>query len=539
MTANLADLLAHTAAQRPDGVALIDAESGVRLTWQELEDTVARCATGLSAQGLVAGNRVAIAIGNRVELVVLHLAALRARLVSVPVNPRSATGELLRVVADSGARLLVADPTTVDPARAVVTGLREALPHEGRAGAPRLVVLDAPTAGDEIAYDALLAEPAAVLPPPRDAESLAVLLYTSGTSGRPRAAMLSHRALLANITQAGSIDPPLVQADDVVYGVLPLFHVYGLNAVLGQVLATGATLVVVDGFSVEQSLEHVRLHGVTVLPVAPPVLASWRAVGDLADRLAGVRTVMSGAAPMPEDLVTEYADRFGLRVHQGYGLTETAPVLTSTLCGTDPAKRGSVGRALPGVTLRVRDDAEGGERVRGGAPDDVPSGDPGVIEVRGDNLFSGYWPDGEGGPDAEGWWSTGDIGLLDADGDLFLVDRVTEIVIVSGFNVYPSEIEEVLTEVPQVQEAVVLGVPDVSTGEAVVAYLRLGPGQPTDPASLEEVVAAAHRHAAERLARFKRPARIEVVDSLPRTVTGKVARGRLRSQARGAPDVLG
>ncbi len=541
MTANLTELLAHTAAQRPDAVALIDAESGVRLTWPELEDAVARCATGLSAQGLVAGNRVAIAIGNRAELVVLHLAALRARLVSVPVNPRSATGELLRVVADSGARLLVADPTTADPARAVVTGLREALPHDGRAGAPRLVVLDAPVAGDELAYDALLAQPAAALPPPRDAESLAVLLYTSGTSGRPRAAMLSHRALLANVEQAGRVDPPLVQPDDVVYGVLPLFHVYGLNAVLGQVLATGATLVVVDGFSVEQSLEHVRLHGVTVLPVAPPVLAAWRAVGDLADRLAGVRTVMSGAAPMPEDLVTEYADRFGLRVHQGYGLTETAPVLTSTLCGTDPAKRGSVGRALPGVSLRVRDDAEvGGGELGGGDPGgEVPSGDPGVIEVRGDNLFSGYWPDGEGGPDAEGWWSTGDIGILDADGDLFLVDRVTEIVIVSGFNVYPSEIEEVLTEVPQIQEAVVLGVPDVSTGEAVVAYVRLGPGQPTDPASLEEVVAAAHRHAGERLARFKRPARIEVVDSLPRTVTGKVARGRLRSQARGAPDVLG
>ncbi len=541
MTANLAELLAQTAAQRPDGVALIDAESGVRLTWNELEDTVARCATGLSAQGLVAGNRVAIAIGNRAELVVLHLAVLRARLVSVPVNPRSATGELLRVVADSGARLLVADPTTVDPARAVVTGLREAISHEGRAGAPRLVVLDAPVAGDEVSYDTLLAEPATQLPPPRDAESLAVLLYTSGTSGRPRAAMLSHRALLANIEQAGSVDPPLVRADDVVYGVLPLFHVYGLNAVLGQVLATGATLVVVDGFSVEQSLEHVRLHGVTVLPVAPPVLASWRAVGDLADRLSGVRTVMSGAAPMPEDLVAEYADRFGLRVHQGYGLTETAPVLTSTLCGTDPAKRGSVGRVLPGVSLRVRDDAEidAGDPGRGGTHGELASGDPGVIEVRGGNLFSGYWPDGEGGPDSEGWWSTGDVGMLDADGDLFLLDRVTEIVIVSGFNVYPSEIEEVLTEVPQVQEAVVLGVPDVSTGEAVVAYLLLGPGQPTDPASLEEVVTAAHRHADERLARFKRPARIEVVDSLPRTVTGKVARGRLRSRARGAPDVLG
>ena len=220
---------------------------------------MARCAAGLAGQGLVAGNRVAIAIGNRIELVVLHLAALRARLVSVPVNPRSATGELLRMVADSGARLLVADATTVDPARAVVTGPAGGAGRaRARTGAPRLVVLDSPVAGDEIGYESLLAAEPSALPAARDAESLAVLLYTSGTSGRPRAAMLSHRALLANIDQAARVEPPMVTADDVVYGVLPLFHVYGLNAVLGQVLATGATLVLVDGFSAEQSLDARR-----------------------------------------------------------------------------------------------------------------------------------------------------------------------------------------------------------------------------------------------------------------------------------------
>ena len=263
-----------------------------------------------------------------------------------------------------------------------------------------------------------------MLPAARDAESLAVLLYTSGTSGRPRAAMLSHRALLANIDQAARVEPPMVTADDVVYGLLPLFHVYGLNAVLGQTLATGATLVLVDGFSAEQSLDHVTSYGVTVLPVAPPVLAAWRSVDGLADRLAGVRTVMSGAAPLSEELLEEYAARFGVRVHQGYGLTETAPVLTSTLCGTDEAKRASVGRALPGVELRLREESTGSESRGRGVED---AGDPGVIEVRGANLFSGYWPDGSDGPDADGWWSTGDVGLLDDDGDLFLLDRVKEL----------------------------------------------------------------------------------------------------------------
>ncbi len=534
MTANLAELVAHAASQRPDRVALVAPESGATLTWAQLEDAVARCAAGLAGHGLVAGNRVAIAVGNRIELVVLHLAALRARLVSVPVNPRSATGELLRMVADSGARLLVADATTVDPARAVVTGLREALANEERTGAPRLVVLDSPVSGDEISYESLQAAEPSLLPAARDAESLAVLLYTSGTSGRPRAAMLSHRALLANIDQAARVEPPMVTADDVVYGLLPLFHVYGLNAVLGQTLATGATLVLVDGFSAEQSLDHVTSYGVTVLPVAPPVLAAWRSVDGLADRLAGVRTVMSGAAPLPEELLEEYATRFGVRVHQGYGLTETAPVLTSTLCGTDEAKRASVGRALPDVELRLREESTGSESGGGRGAEDA--GDPGVIEVRGANLFSGYWPDGNDGPEADGWWSTGDVGLLDEDGDLFLLDRVKELIIVSGFNVYPSEIEEVLVEVPQVQEAAVVGVPDESTGEAVVAYLRLAEGHEVDP---DAAVEAARAHAAIRLARFKQPVRVEVVETLPRTVTGKVARGRLRERVRrGAPGIL-
>jgi long-chain acyl-CoA synthetase len=526
VTANLSELVIQAAARSPEGTALVDADGGATVTWAELEDAVARCAAGLAGHGLVAGNRVALAVGNRVELVVLYLAALRARLVAVPVNPRSATGELLRIVADSGARVLVADATTVDPARAVVTGLREALDRGESAapsGAPRLVVLDSAVAGDEISYDALLTAEPADLPVARDAESIAVLLYTSGTSGRPRAAMLSHRALLANIDQAGRVEPPMVGPDDVVYGVLPLFHVYGLNAVLGQVLARGATIVLVDGFDVESSLHHVQQHGVTVLPVAPPVLQAWRHVPDLGERLAGVRTVMSGSAPLSSEVLEDYATRIGVTVHQGYGLTETAPVLTSTLCchGDVTAKRGSVGAPLPGVELRLVDDD-------GRSPE---TGDPGEIEARGANLFSGYWPDASGGPGPDGWWATGDVGILDGDGDLFLVDRVKELIIVSGFNVYPSEIEEVLAELPEVSEAVVLGVPDERTGEAVVAYLRLADEAAGDE---EAALERARRHAETRLARFKWPSHVEVVEEVPRTVTGKVARGRLRARLRRA-----
>jgi long-chain acyl-CoA synthetase len=209
-------------------------------------------------------------------------------------------------------------------------------------------------------------------------------------------------------------------------------------------------------------------------------------------------------------------------VHQGYGLTEAAPVVTSTLCRSgagEHAKTGSVGAALPGIEIRLVDDA--------GHPPDGE--DAGEIWVRGDNLFSGYWPDGSDGPDQDGWYGTGDVGFLDKDGELFLVDRLKELVIVSGFNVYPSEVEEVVAEVDGVDEVAVIGTEHPETGEAVVAYVRRAPDTQYAAEELEAVV---REHCATRLARFKQPTEVHVVDELPHTVTGKVAKGRLREGRR-------
>ena len=217
-----------------------------------------------------------------------------------------------------------------------------------------------------------------------------------------------------------------------------------------------------------------------------------------------------GSAPLEPQVIEEFTSVTGIPVHQGYGLTEASPVVTSTLCSRSH-QPGSVGAALPGIELRLMDEA--------GQP--VCGEDPGEIQVRGDNLFSGYWPDGADGPDDDGWYGTGDVGFLDADGDLYLVDRLKELVIVSGFNVYPTEVEDVIREVDGVADAAVIGVPDEETGEAVVAYVVAAVPEP----HLEEAVRA---HATERLARFKQPSRIEVVDELPVTVTGKVQKGRLR-----------
>jgi long-chain acyl-CoA synthetase len=514
------ELLSIAAREESHRTALSEASTGRAITWSELDELVDRVAVGLSGLGLVAGYRVMLALTNRVEFVAAYLGVLRAGMVAVPVNPRSATGELVRMLADSGARLVVADATTIAGVRAAVTGLGEAIAAAPSAVVPpRIVAVGIAAEDDEVPWDQLVAQPGEPVVVRSDPEAVAVLLYTSGTSGRPRAAMLSHRALRANIEQVADVEPPMIVGQDVVLGVLPLFHVYGLNAVLGQVLRQHARLVLVDGFEPEGSLDIIEDEAVSVVPVAPPVLAYWMQLPGLEDRLGPVRLVLSGSAPLSPELTEAFTGRTGVAVHQGYGLTEAAPVVTSTLrsggaSDTDPR---SVGAALPGIELRLADD-------EGRAPE---PGDPGEILVRGDNLFSGYWPDGADGPDGDGWFATGDVGHLDGERGLHLVDRLKELVIVSGFNVYPSEVEDVVAELTEVAGVAVIGVPDDVTGEAVVAYVT--PAEHTDPERLPALVA---EHCSRRLARFKQPVAVHVVEELPYTATGKVQKGRLRATAR-------
>ncbi|MBO9522466.1 MAG: acyl--CoA ligase [Nocardioidaceae bacterium] len=521
MATNLAELLETAARTEPDKIAVSEAATGRTVTWAALDDLADRVAHGLSAAGMVAGYRVMIATTNRIEFVASYLGVLRARMVAVPVNPRSATGEVLRMLVDSGSRMVIADPSTISLVRAAVAGVAEAIAagaegHPDAPAPPRIVSIGTTLEPGERSWDHLVLETGDPVPGETDPESLAVLLYTSGTSGRPRAAMLSHRALRANIDQVAEVEPAMITGRDVVFGVLPLFHVYGLNAVLGQVVRQHARIVLVDGFDPEGSLDIVEDEAISVLPVAPPVFAYWMQLPGLEDRLGPVRTVLSGSAPLDPDLVEAFEKRTGIRVQQGYGLTEAAPVVTSTLCSTDPDRR-SVGAALPGIELRLVDED-------GRPPEDE---DGGEILVRGANLFSGYWPDGADGPDEDGWWPTGDVGYLDAAGDLILVDRLKELVIVSGFNVYPSEVEEVIAELAEVDGVAVIGVDDELTGEAVVAYVK--PAGEVDPGTLAERV---RTHAAGRLAGFKQPSVIHVVEALPYTVTGKVQKGRLRATER-------
>ncbi|HWJ11832.1 MAG TPA: AMP-binding protein [Nocardioides sp.] len=518
---DVAALVRSAALDHPDRLAVVEA-GGRGLTWSELDDEVARLASGLGTAGILAGHRVVIAMGNRIEFVTTYLGVLRAQAVAVPVNPGSTVTELAAMLVDSGARAVVVDPDTVARAREAVarTEVVAAARDEGRP-LPRLVVVGADAAASsEMSYDDLRAVEARPVPPLPDPEKLAVLLYTSGTSGRPRAAMLTHRALLANVDQVATVQPPMISPDDVVLGVLPLFHVYGLGAVLGGVLRHRAKLVLADRFDPEGTLDLIEDEACSVVPVAPPVFAAWRHVDALAERLGPVRMVLSGSAPLAAEVVEEFTELARVPIHQGYGLTEAAPVVTTTLLSAG-AKPGSVGAALEGIDVRLVDDD--GRPLEGAEADDA-----GEIQIRGRNLFSGYWPDGADGPGEDGWWSTGDVGFLDPDGDLYLVDRVKELVIVSGFNVYPTEVEAVLAEVEGVKQVAVLGTPDEHTGEAVVAYVV-----PVDAAAdADALVAAVDALAEERLAPYKRPQRVDVVEALPRTVTGKIRKGMLRGYER-------
>jgi long-chain acyl-CoA synthetase len=456
-------------------------------------------------------------LGNTPDFPLVYFGALRAGLVAVPVNTGYTRSELAYCLTDSGATILVTSRSGADTALAVA-GELATLGH--------VVVADADTAPEgATTLDAMLVAPtvsdaaaspgATSLPAVGGGEDLAVVLYTSGTSGRPRGAMLSHRALLANLEQCAAIDPPVTAPDDVVLLVLPLFHIYGLNAALGAVARHAATGVLSERFDPVETLEQIRRHGVTNVVGAPPMYVAWSMLPDVGDAFTSVRLAVSGAAPLPSDVLHRFLDVTGHHIFEGYGLTETAPVLTTTLM-SEVAKPGSIGRPVPGIELRLLDEQ--------GRP--VEEGDPGEITVRGANVFSGYWPDRQDGPDVDGWFGTGDVAYVDHDGDLYLVDRRRELVLVSGFNVYPREVEDVLVRHPDVDEAAVLGIAHPYTGESVKALVVLRPGARL---SAEDVIA----HCAVSLARFKCPTAVEFVAELPHSATGKVSKGRLREARAG------
>lgn len=496
---NFADLVRRAAASHGARPAL--RSHATLITWSELDRQVDAVAAQLTRLGLPADElgpaRVAVALPNVPEFAAVFFGVLRAGLVAVPVNPAYTPRELAHVFADSGAAVLV--------------GTQAVTSAVGAGGPPRQYTL-----GGNLGE--LLTPPAGAAATDGRGGELAILLYTSGTAGAPKGAMLSHRALLANHQQLAAIDPPPVGPDDVLLLAVPLFHAYGLNSGLGAVAYHGACGVLVERFDPADSLEVIERHGVTGVVGVPPMFVAWSLMGErLAAAWAGVRLAVCGASPLDAAAEHRFAETTGKPVHQGYGLTEAAPVLTSTLGGAT-VKQGSIGRPIPGVELKLID--AGGEEVLLDEDDEVRT-DPGEIVVRGPNLFDGYWPDRSGAPDPDGWWATGDVAYADEDGDLFIVDRLGELILVSGFNVYPHEVELVLAAHPAVVEAAAVGVPHPYTGQTVKVIVVRRPGSQV---TAEELIA----HCERNLARFKCPTAVEFVDELPHSATGKIRKAALR-----------
>lgn len=456
---NLTDLLTARAEQTPADVAVREpGAEPAELTWAELDQRVAATAAGLSSAGLVAGQRVLIALPNSIRFVVDYLACLRAGLVVVPIDPQSSPEERSRLAERTGARLVLTPDTDHDHA------------------AEGLVL------------------------PPLDPNALAVLLRTAGTSAEAKIAMITHRSLTIPAAQLARLG--MITAEDRVLAALPVWHVYGLAVIIGGWLAAGCTMIITDqGGDLTGVIED---EGVTILPAVPAMLERLLPRPQLADRLSGVRTVLSAAAPLSDVLADRFAAVSGRKVESGYGLTEAAGGVTTTLdpTGTESPRRGfgHVGRAMPGIEIRIGDGSDPGE--------------PDRIWIRGAQLFAGYWPDGSGGPDRDGWYDTGDLGYL-TDGDLYLVERSRELIMVDNFPVYPAEVEHVILERDGVTECAVIG-----ADGGMIAFVVTEPGIDAD---------AVARHCAELLPRFKRPAVIRLVDALPRGVTGKIKKSALRS----------
>jgi len=503
MGLNLATLLDQGARRNGDGVALRLGERAH--TYAELDERARRFAGWLRAQGVRPGARVGLLLPNVPEFPVAYHGALRAGAAIVPMNPLLRAREIAYYLQDSGAELLVAWHEQLDAAR---EGARAA-------GVKRVVVAGGeadPRAGDIDSLDAILAATApSDLLVQRDPSDPAVILYTSGTTGRPKGALLTHSNLLWNAEISSELHT--IGPADKLLGTLPLFHSFGQTCVLNAGFRHGAEVVLIPRFDAEAALDLLERHAVTVFIGVPTMYVALLNAESAARRdLSALRLCVSGGAAIPVEILRGFEERFGARVLEGYGLSETSPVASFNHVER-PSKPGSIGTPIWGTEMRVADDA--------GVT--LPPGEVGEILIRGHHVMAGYHnrlEETAAAIDADGWLHTGDMARMDEDGYFFIVDRKKDLIIRGGYNVYPREVEEVLYEHPAVMEAAVVGVPHAELGEEVAAAVVARPGETIDPDGLRAWVK-------EQVAPYKYPRHVVVVDELPKGPTGKILKREL------------
>ena len=495
------------AAEYGDRVALVDGPSGSSLTYVELAHLIRRCAAGLAARGLLPNEVVGIYSPNVPEYAVAFHGVASVGGASTTANALYTVDELAFQLRDARARFLFTVPAL----------LERALPAARDAGVDEVFVFG--EADGATPFAALLEEdrdpPTLEIDP---AEHVVSLPYSSGTTGFPKGVMLTHRNLVANVLQTAAARP--LGPEDVVVGVLPFFHSYGQTVVMNMTLRYGATVVTIPRFDLEQYLTLSQEHGATLAYVAPPLVLALAKHPLVADYdLSTLRSMLSGAAPLDAELARACSERLGCEVVQGYGLTEVSPVSHVTPIGA-PLRPGSIGPLAPGTEARIVDVATG---------EDVEQGESGELLLRGPQVMKGYLNDERATAEAfvDGWLRTGDVGSADADGWFTIVDRIKELIKVKGFQVAPAELEALLLTHPAVADACVIGVPDEESGEIPKGFVVL-----QGDATLEELMA----YVAERVTPHKRIRRLEVIDAVPKSPSGKILRRVLAERERAASE---
>ena len=470
----------------------------VALSYSELHDLAARVAAGLQQAGLQPGDRVGLVMPNIIAYPVSFYGVLMAGGVVVPMNPLLKAREVEYYLQDSGASVVIGfEPTSA----------------EARLGCQAAGVRF--FGADTVQPADLVAETGAAEPVVSDDSDTAVILYTSGTTGKPKGAELTHHNLASNAqTSAHSI--LVITAEDVIMGCLPLFHVFGLTCGMNAAIAVGASLTLIPRFDPAAVLQMIGRDRVTVFEGVPTMYSALLNQPDreLAD-VSTLRTCVSGGSALPAEVLRAFESAFGCAILEGYGLSETSPVASFNMVAVG-RKPGTIGVAIPGVQLKLVDDA--------GA--EVAMGEVGEIAIRGENVMKGYWgrPDATAESIPDGWFRSGDLATVDADGFYTIVDRKKDLIIRGGYNVYPREIEEVLYEHPDVTEAAVVGIPDPQWGEEVAAAVSVRPGSTADAEAITEFVK-------QRVAAYKYPRKLWIIDELPKGPTGKILRREVRPPA--------
>ena len=485
---NLATILMNSAGSYPDRTAVRLDERA--LSYRDLDELSARVASWLAGRGITPGDRVGLMAPNTLEFVELYYGILRAGAVVVPMNPLFKSREVSYHLSDSGAALAFAWHGVADQAA-----------EGARSAGTDLVIIEPSGLAETLARSDPV--PAVADRAPSDT---AVILYTSGTTGQPKGAELTHANLISNIEVTRTTLLGLRPAD-VMLGALPLFHSFGQTVVMGCAIATGGCLTLLPRFDPVRALEIIKRDQVTVLAGVPTMYtAILHSAGGSAGDVASLRLCVSGGAAMPVELMRAFEKQFDCMILEGYGLSETSPVASFNHPDRE-RKPGTIGQAIAGVEMRIQND-DG---------DPLPSGEVGEIAIRGDNVMKGYWRRPRDTEEAMegGWFRTGDLGRVDAEGYFSIVDRKKDMIIRGGLNVYPREVEEVLYEHPAVAEAAVIGVPDQLLGEEVAAVVTLKPGASADPGQLRE-------HVKRQLAAYKYPRHVWIVDELPYGGTGKI-----------------